>query len=75
MDKVSFGNLKYRVRAWSGIYGCERHGMTDSIIQAAWWSLSWSVMEFFRVLYLNNHHFGNILGMGDKLTDPLGRRN
>ncbi|HUU41830.1 MAG TPA: hypothetical protein VMW42_12910 [Desulfatiglandales bacterium] len=58
---------------WSGKYAKTRHGLTPSLPLAIWWFISWSVIEFIRVLRLNKYHYGNILGIGKKLTDSLGR--
>lgn len=60
--------------AWAGKYAKTKHGFTSSLTEAAWWFVSWSVTEYFRVLKLNKYHFGNILGVGKRLTDPYGNR-
>lgn len=66
--------MKYKVRSlWSGQYACTKAGFTNSIIEAIWWFLKWSIQEFFRVLRLNRRHYGNIFGIGEPITDCLGR--
>lgn len=67
--------MKYKVSSlWAGKYAKTRHGLTDSFVKATWWTIGWSVLEFVRVLRLNYYHFGNIFGVGEKLTDAYGSK-
>jgi hypothetical protein len=67
-------NMKYKVSsAWAGKYAKTKHGLTNSLTLAIWWQFSWSCIEFVRVLKLNKYHYGNIFGVGKKLTDCYGR--
>lgn len=59
--------------AWAGQYAKTKHGLTSSFARAAWWFLKFTVIEFFRVLKLNQYHYGNIFGVGKKRTDEYGR--
>ncbi|MFA7156761.1 MAG: hypothetical protein WC123_03620 [Bacilli bacterium] len=66
--------MKYKVSsAWAGKYAKTKHGLTNSILLAIRWWISWTVIEFIRVLKLNKYHYGNILGRGRKLTDEYCR--
>lgn len=66
--------MKYTVSsAWGGKYAKTKHGITNSISLAVWWWISWTVIEFIRVLKLNKYHYGNIFAVGRKLTDEYVR--
>lgn len=65
----------YNVRSvWSGKYEHEHYGFTTDLKEAVRWYVKWSVLDFFRVLRLNKHHYGNICGIGKRLTDQFGKR-
>lgn len=67
--------MRYKITSlWAGRYGHTYHGITKSPLLAFWWITKWSVLEFFRVLSLNQYHYGNIFGCGDKQTDSLNRK-
>ena len=67
--------MKYTVSSfWAGRYSKTKYGSTDLKALAVWWFISWSILEFLRVLRLNKYHYGNIFCLGEKLTDCYGRK-
>jgi hypothetical protein len=57
----------YKVTSlYVGKYAKTKYGLTKSLLLAIWWFLSWSIMEFVRMLRLNNYHYDNIFGIGKK---------
>ena len=66
--------MRYKASsAWAGKYAKTKHGLTNSLTLAIWWSITWTIIEFIRVLKLNKHHYGNIFAKGRKITDCYGR--
>ena len=67
--------MKYHVKSlWAGKYAHTKQGLTNELLLAIWWFVSWSILEAIRVLKLNHYHYGNIFGVGKKLSDELGRK-
>ncbi len=68
--------FRYSVKSlWEGKYpGSAMHGATNSLSQAVWWFISWSVITFFRVLANNKYHYGNIFCIGKRITDEWGNK-
>lgn len=68
--------MKYHIKSiWAGKYAHTYQGLTNSLPLAIWWFVSWSILEAMRVLKLNHYHYGNIFGIGRKLSDEFGRKN
>lgn len=67
--------MKYHVKSlWAGNYAHTKEGLTNSLSIAVWWFVSFTISEAIRVLKLNHYHYGNIFGIGTKLSDELGRK-
>lgn len=68
--------MRYFVKSlWAGKYSNTYHGGTNNIFLAVWWFVRWTALEFVRVLKLNKYHYGNMFGIGKKLTDSYGEKN
>ncbi len=61
--------MKYKVSSlWAGKYAKTQYGYADTIRLVIRWFISFTVKEFMRVLSLNKYHYGNVFGLGKKLT-------
>ena len=58
---------------WAGQYAKTKHGLTTNLFLAILWFISWTLIEFVRVLKLNKYHYDNYLRVGNKKTDCFGR--
>jgi hypothetical protein len=64
----------YVKSVWAGKYTHSYNGVTPYISVTIWWFIKWSVLDAIRVLRLNKYHYGNIFGIGKKITDCYGRK-
>ena len=58
---------------WAGQYAKTKHGLTTNLFLAILWFISWTLIEFVRVLKLNKYHYDDYLRVRNKKTDCFGR--